>query len=829
MLFSVTVAYADPFIDSCGADTCYFIEADGNVFGCSGEIINLYAVHPETSSCLETATFQWYTYDFYFDGSAWQEGPIPIGGATNNKYTITNPGSYPYYCEVTCGDETYTTGEVNVSFLFDPPVITTEPDNADVCLGNQAGFTATASGDDLSYQWEHKTQGGVWELIPGATEYNYSFTPEASADQTNYRVRVYSQCKFVNSSPALLTVYSPPVITEQPDTVSKCEGTSASFVTGANGTDLSYLWFRSNNNGASWDTVKSAGQYLAESGVLTISDLDASLHGYTFRCEVLANCGFKSTTGVGLLQVKRLPELVSQPQSVEVCYGEEFTLSATAAGSQPVYFQWRKDGIAATGLLTDTVYHVTAAGVPDGGSYELRLTNECTSSPVSSDAAEVTVHILPDPEPGDEIHVCLGDSIALDAGSDFASYTWSSGQSTRTFYTSTAGKYKITVKDANNCSGTDSVVVIVDSLLAHPELGEDKAYCEGDEAVLSTPASYDHYNWSTGSDQTSIGVTSSGKYWLTVGSSSSVCTASDTVNVHIASPYEDDHLCLITADINTGKNLIVWEKTPNRATVAYNIYRETARLNEYEVIGTVPYDGLSVFLDSVADPNTRQWIYKITTLDTCGNESDIVDSPYHKPLFLQYISTDDGVNLSWDLYEVEGSKMDFVSYQIYRGTDSTSLVQMDEVPASIRLYKDTDPDALVKKYYYRVAGVRANPCFPSVNKKADSDPYSHSLSNLEDNRLQEQQEPSSVISTETVKTALIYPNPMNEFTTIRLAERTSNAYRLVLRDMSGKLIRLVEDLSGEEITIHRGNLSGGYYHIEITGDHDLYRGMLMIQ
>ena len=145
------------------------------------------------------------------------------------------------------------------------------------------------------------------------------------------------------------------------------------------------------------------------------------------------------------------------------------------------------------------------------------------------------------------------------------------------------------------------------------------------------------------------------------------------------------------------------------------------------------------------------------------------------------------------------------------------------------MYKDTDTNALKNKYYYRVAGVRNDTCFPAGNTKAGSGHYSHSLSNLEDNRLQEQQEPTNISGQEFVKQVLIYPNPMNDMSTIRLFDKGSREYRLIIRDMSGKVIQMVEDLTGDEVTIQCGNLSSGYYHIELTGDQDLYKGMLMVQ
>ena len=44
---------------------------------------------------------------------------------------------------------------------------------------------------------------------------------------------------------------------------------------------------------------------------------------------------------------------------------------------------------------------------------------------------------------------------------------------------------------------------------------------------------------------------------------------------------------------------------------------------------------------------------------------------------------------------------------------------------------------LLRRYYYRVAGVLKRPCYPtgSSGKKDEPGPYSRSMSNIEDNRV----------------------------------------------------------------------------------------------
>ena len=208
-----------------------------------------------------------------------------------------------------------------------------------------------------------------------------------------------------------------------------------------------------------------------------------------------------------------------------------------------------------------------------------------------------------------------------------------------------------------------------------------------------------------------------------------------TVILTILGPYGEEKICIVTADLETGKNLVVWEKTPDMGIADYNIYRESAVMGVYDLIGSQPFNELSVFTDNDGDPETNPYKYKITVTDTCGNESILENSHYHKPIFLQYVSSDGGINLAWSEYEIEGVPLDFVNYTIFRGSDSTSLSPIDDIAADMNLYTDTDPTALTERYYYRVAAVLTDLCYPTGDLKAGSGPYSHSMSNMEDNRV----------------------------------------------------------------------------------------------
>jgi len=355
------------------------------------------------------------------------------------------------------------------------------------------------------------------------------------------------------------------------------------------------------------------------------------------------------------------------------------------------------------------------------------------------------------------------------------------------------------------------------------DLGEDIVKCQGTEVTLDAGTGFSDYLWSF-QEETSqaIQVSVEGDYIVSVTDENN-CTNSDTIIVRTNIPYPDEQLCIVTIDLATANNLIVWEKTPDKGIIAYNLYRETT-IGAYDLIGTVPVTGLSIFLDSVADPESQTYLYKITSVDSCNNESELDDNNYHKPIFLQYVSSEGGVNLEWTDYEIENVddiKTYLTSFVIYRGTDSTGLSEYKTL-GSINNYTDIDPNALEKKYFYRVAGILTDPCTPSVGKKADAGPYSHSMSNIEDNRLQ------VGINNEVSESLLIYPNPFSEYAIIRFPNPNHSVCRITVTDITGRVVEEKFNITGDEVILYRNQLNAGLYHVEIIGD-KYFSGRIIIE
>ena len=62
---------------------------------------------------------------------------------------------------------------------------------------------------------------------------------------------------------------------------------------------------------------------------------------------------------------------------------------------------------------------------------------------------------------GADMNICPGSTLKLSPG-DYASYTWQDGSKGRDFTVSAAGKYYVSVVDADGCNGSDTIAVTMD-------------------------------------------------------------------------------------------------------------------------------------------------------------------------------------------------------------------------------------------------------------------------------------------------------------------------------------------------------------------------------
>lgn len=143
------------------------------------------------------------------------------------------------------------------------------------------------------------------------------------------------------------------------------------------------------------------------------------------------------------------------------------------------------------------------------------------------DTALIRVLILPKPYLGNDTILCVGNSILLNPGPAFVSYSWNTGAITPTITVNTSNLYTVTVTDINGCKNKDSINVLFQSLPVF-SLGKDTSLCGNQTLLLKTDSS-GVYLWQDGTVGSAKTVKSPGLYWLQISRGS--CVYRDSISI----------------------------------------------------------------------------------------------------------------------------------------------------------------------------------------------------------------------------------------------------------------------------------------------------------
>lgn len=167
--------------------------------------------------------------------------------------------------------------------------------------------------------------------------------------------------------------------------------------------------------------------------------------------------------------------------------------------------------------------------VANSGVYSVTATvNGCTGP-----AGTVNVTVNPTPSvniTGDSV-ICIGDGTTL-TGTGANTYVWSTGPLTTSISVAplVTTTYSVVGTSALGCPAPAVTRQVVVNALPVVSLGNDTTVC--DSLVLDAGAGFLNYNWSNGSANQTLTVSSSGNYQVTVMNVDS-CLGSDTINVTV--------------------------------------------------------------------------------------------------------------------------------------------------------------------------------------------------------------------------------------------------------------------------------------------------------
>jgi subtilisin-like proprotein convertase family protein len=173
----------------------------------------------------------------YVAGS--QATTVYVRPSVNTTYSVVYSTSTP------C-----TSGPTNIPVSVSNPVTNVvSPSNATVCINSNVAFTASASGNPLTYQWQESINGGTtWTNISGATSTRLEING-TTLSQNNNRYRCIitaSPCGSVATNAAILTVNPLPTISLSSPVTQLIPGRTTS-ITATAISGATYTWSR---NGA---------------------------------------------------------------------------------------------------------------------------------------------------------------------------------------------------------------------------------------------------------------------------------------------------------------------------------------------------------------------------------------------------------------------------------------------------------------------------------------------------------------------------------------------------------------------------------------------------
>ena len=312
-----------------------------------------------------------------------KNGSLDIPGANSSTY-MTGPTSVSDHgtsiTVVVSNSAGSVTSSPAILSVNEKPTIQQQPGDLSVAVGESASFHVQAQGTPvLRYQW--KRNGAV---IPGATDVTYTIQSAVLADNgAAFTVDVSNSLDTAVSQPGRLTVSSvltPPTITQQPNSMNVNVGQTASFMVKASGSEpLSFQWRR---NGS--DLPGSTESTLA------IPNAQAEDAG-SYDVVVRNDAGTATSVSANLTVMVTPPTIVTQPQDAVVGTGQTGTFTIVVAGSQPLLYQWRRNGTEIPGA-TDPSYTTPIAAIgDDGAQFSVRVSNAAGS--VTSENGTLRVFI----------------------------------------------------------------------------------------------------------------------------------------------------------------------------------------------------------------------------------------------------------------------------------------------------------------------------------------------------------------------------------------------------------------------------------------------------
>ena len=289
----------------------------------------------------------------------WLKNNVNMPGQTSSTLSLSNVSSNDvanYSVYISMGSSSLLSNSATL-LVNTSATISSQPVSAVRFASQSVAFSTIVTGNinGLTYQW---TKDGSpisnSTSVLGATTSTLYLSSTTTASAGNYVLNVTGNCGTISSNAAALGIVSTYTIADQ----SMCAGNNATFSVSATGSGLTYQWKKNGND--------ISGATSASLTLTGVSAADAANYSVA-----VGNSGNSVTTGYGILNVRLLPSITTQPTNVNVAVGG--TANFSVAANNATSFRW---------FRFNKVLENPAA--PVGGSVLGTNTNSFTMSNVGS-------------------------------------------------------------------------------------------------------------------------------------------------------------------------------------------------------------------------------------------------------------------------------------------------------------------------------------------------------------------------------------------------------------------------------------------------------------
>ena len=301
-----------------------------------------------SASGTEPLTYNWYRGgDLYSSGTDSKLSIVDVTGQDGGFYQVEVVNAV--------GSARSTIVEVAV---VKPVTIVQQPADTTVIQGKNAQLIVQATGSGpVAYQWYHNGAA-----VAGGTRASLNILDAQVVDRGVYEVHVSNTAGTVISESVNFKLSIPVSITLQPRPFAGLTGDSLVMRIEATGTKpLVYQWLKGGQS--------IAGQTSESLVIESVQESDAG----TYSVLVTNEAGSASSDSA-VVTITTPVEITAQPQGRTAPTGASVTLLVTATGTDPLTYQWIKNGEKITGA-TSASYTVSSVATSDTGGYQVLVSN----------------------------------------------------------------------------------------------------------------------------------------------------------------------------------------------------------------------------------------------------------------------------------------------------------------------------------------------------------------------------------------------------------------------------------------------------------------------